>query len=84
MLREAFGDVGRHALLIEVDQPQRRLAAWSSQNGVPFIDLLPDFRQAGAQQVLYFPHDGHWNPAGHALAGKLIRADLVRLSLLQP
>ena len=38
--------------------------------GLEYIDLLPVFREAvknGAEQ-LYFREDGHWNPAGHALA----------------
>lgn len=41
---------------------------------IEYVDLLPVFRKAinsGAEQ-LYFREDGHWNPAGHALAAKTL------------
>jgi lysophospholipase L1-like esterase len=44
------------------------------QAGVMLVDLTEGFRQAaGAQpERYYFPHDEHWNAAGHALAGRLL------------
>jgi lysophospholipase L1-like esterase len=37
------------------------------------IDLLPEFAEHVAQgELLYFTHDTHWNPQGHALAAQII------------
>lgn len=63
------------------DLPQQKLAAWAARTGAPLIDLLPDFRAAPAATPLYFRDDPHWNTAGHALAARLLRADLIRLGL---
>lgn len=53
----------------------RTLAA---QRGWLFIDLLEPFSQrAAAGELLYYVYDGHWNQAGHDLAGQVI-ADFMR------
>ena len=45
----------------------RRLLA---EAGIPVVDLLPQFQQAAAAgNTLHLRHDGHWTPAGQALAG---------------
>ncbi len=43
--------------------------------GVQFIDLFPSFSQRGSD--LYFPHDFHWSPSGHALAAQLTSEALI-------
>lgn len=44
------------------------------QKGVALLDLTGDFRAAAGNRPLtyYFPHDSHWNEAGHDLVGKLL------------
>jgi lysophospholipase L1-like esterase len=44
-----------------------RLRAFARSENVLFVDLLPVLRQH-RDEGLYFPRDGHWTPAGHALA----------------
>jgi hypothetical protein len=40
------------------------------------VDLLAPFRQQIGAQQLYFVVDGHWTPAGHAQAHRLLREKL--------
>jgi lysophospholipase L1-like esterase len=58
-----------------------RLRRFGAARDVPVVDLLPVVRtQPG--RALYFPRDGHWTPAGHALAATVI-ADAVSPLLAQ-
>lgn len=53
----------------DLEKPQAILAAFASENGIPFIDLLPALRAARATGgPLYFRTDIHWTPRGHAVA----------------
>jgi lysophospholipase L1-like esterase len=59
--------------------PNRRLAAILDEAGVPYLDLLPAFREAATQPEtppLYFRFDFHWTPDGHALAAQAVEAFL--------
>lgn len=54
-----------------LDQPQARLVQFLRENGIHYLDLLPEFRKAAASGTkLYFPIDGHWNVEGHRLAAE--------------
>jgi acetyltransferase AlgX (SGNH hydrolase-like protein) len=55
----------------------RRLDAICKAEAIPYIEPSEDFREAAKQGPLYYPHDPHWNAAGHHLAGKLL-AEYVR------
>lgn len=49
------------------------LASWADEANIRFVDPVSHFREiAGQGQLLYYPYDGHWTPAGHAAAGRLI------------
>jgi lysophospholipase L1-like esterase len=48
---------------------------WARRAGVPCLDLTNDFRQS--MTPLYYPQDGHFNPAGHRRAAELL-ADFLR------
>ncbi|MCC7046394.1 MAG: SGNH/GDSL hydrolase family protein [Alphaproteobacteria bacterium] len=51
------------------------VAAAARRHGVGFVDLHPLFAVAWQRdhQRFDFPHDGHWNMRGHALAARAIR-----------
>lgn len=55
---------------LDIDVPQRSLAAFARDRGVPFLDLRPGM--AAADQRLYVEGEGHLTNAGHAVAGRLI------------
>ncbi len=69
----------------DLEQPSRAAEQVAQQAGVPFLDLLPLFRQAAASsEPLHLRVDGHWTPAGERLAGEAT-ADFLRGSgLLAP
>ncbi len=52
--------------------PNRRIARYCAERGIPFLDLEPAFaghaRRGGPP--LRWKYDGHWNAAGHALAAR--------------
>ena len=61
------------------------LAHWASGEGIHYIDPVGYFRQISARgEKLYYPYDGHWTPAGHAAAGRLIVDYLEERALLDP
>ncbi len=53
-------------------RPQRSARAMAEREGIPFLDLIPGFREAKDQGPLYFPSHAHWNQAGHRRAAELI------------
>jgi hypothetical protein len=57
-------------------RPNRLLAAELSREGIPYLDLLPVFDEAGRHTRLYKPRDTHWNIAGNRLAARTIAAFL--------
>ena len=44
---------------------------------IDYIDLYPQFLQAGKAQSLYRPGDSHWNIAGNRLAAEIIERNIV-------
>lgn len=57
----------------QLDSAAARLAQMADDSEIAFFNLLPGFRAEAEQgHMLYFPADGHWNPAGHELAARLI------------
>ncbi|GAB4536202.1 MAG: hypothetical protein Kow0063_21390 [Anaerolineae bacterium] len=67
------------------EAPNRRLAVILDEGGIPYLDLLPIFREAARYPEtppLYFRYDFHWTPAGHALAAQAVDAFLHASGLL--
>lgn len=74
---------GRRGLAIPIDfndprgpwqkELEKRLAAV----GIPYIDLLPEFKASGIYP-LYFSNDGHFRESGHKLAAEIIFEKLQR------
>ncbi len=68
----------------DMEHPNRVLRTFLEAEGIPYLDLLEVFRQRTQEQgaELYYPRDGHWNVAGHRLAGEEIGAWLVASGLV--
>ena len=56
----------------DTEQPNRVLRQIANSLDVPYLDLLPIFRDHAqdSQPPLHLIHDGHWNPAGERLTGE--------------
>jgi hypothetical protein len=65
-------------------KPDRLMTRFLAQRGIPTIPLLDEFRVRFGDDAMpgYFARDGHWAPAGHALAAQRIAAGLHQLALV--
>ncbi len=52
--------------------PQQRLRAYSQEQGIPMLDLLPALRDANKEERVYHLRDTHWNARGNRIAGEAI------------
>lgn len=69
VLRHAAHDADRFAW----ERPQQVLAEHCRERDVPYVDLLPAFREAEARgSALYLRNEPHWSAEGQALAATLL------------
>ncbi len=54
---------------------------WADSNQIKFISLHQGFKEAGLFP-LFYSYDGHFNSAGHQLAGTILFKELVRRELI--
>ena len=66
------GTVVRETWLTSQSDVEARLSAWAMARGIPFLSLTEAFRSANGHARLNFPLDGHWTPAGHAVAARAL------------
>ncbi|NJN92849.1 MAG: hypothetical protein HC875_01530 [Anaerolineales bacterium] len=67
-------------LTLDLELPNQRLGTFLAMEQIPYLDLLPVFRQAAtdpATPPLHFRHDGHWTVTGHRLAAESIQKFLL-------
>ena len=79
--RTLAGNPGMPALNLDLEAPNRRLTAFLEAANIPYLDLVPVFRQAAGRPEtppLHFRHDQHWTPAGHRLAADAMAEFLQR------
>ncbi len=74
------------AVAVRVAGPQRRLAAFCRERGIPFLDLIPAYRAYGENHNLkgdrLFPDGTHPTPEANRVAAEAIHAFLLKLGLL--
>ena len=68
----------------DTEQPNRVLRELADRLAVPYLDLLPVFREQAqaAPTPLHLSHDGHWTPAGERLAGESLADFLTNQGLV--
>jgi hypothetical protein len=74
--RAVLGRNGRSEGDYDLEAPQKRLAELFAADGIPYVDLLPDFLQRAGDGALYRPRDTHWSRAGNLLATEVLMRHL--------
>ena len=70
-----------HDVQWDLNGPERRVLSWCALNDVRCVPLSPAFVAArDASPRLHWHFDGHWTPAGHALAAETM-AEALRASV---
>jgi hypothetical protein len=70
---------------LQITAPTDKLGEIVDRLGVPYINLLPPFEKAFAQNPhLYYEFDKHWTAAGHAVAAQAIDRALRERGLTAP
>ncbi|MBU0617290.1 MAG: hypothetical protein KKI02_06220 [Planctomycetes bacterium] len=64
----------------DLDKPDRRIRRLCNEDDIPFFAMEPLFRiEPEKGRRLHFPINGHWNPEGNDLAGRLMAEFLLGL-----
>ncbi len=71
-----FGDSGLDSGL-DLLKPQREFARFFGEQGIDYVDLLPDLRELATTEELYLPYDHHWTVRGNEVAGALLAGRLL-------
>lgn len=66
--------------MFDIKRPHKILEEFGRVHGVPIIDLLPAFADAGARGEELTR--GHWTAAGHRVAAEAIAREVVRMPFL--
>jgi hypothetical protein len=84
--QELLAGLGLSGDDLDLDRPQRLLAAWAAQRGVAAVDLLPAFRrhqrEHPADNLYHYP-DAHLNVVGHRAAADAIQADAAAMQEIE-
>jgi hypothetical protein len=68
------------AASLDWDLPGKTLGSLCAALGVPLVDLTARFRATGRPRDFYYPHNGHWNTAGHDQVARWILEEAPALS----
>jgi hypothetical protein len=71
---------------ITLDRPQQVIRGFAGPEGIPVIDLLPEFTRWQAARDgrrLFLRLDGHLTEDGHALATEIVARELVGRGLVR-
>ena len=61
----------------------RYVEKMTAADSIPYLSLYDAFRADSEPARLYFPYDGHWSPAGHALAAAAVAREIERRGMLR-
>lgn len=77
---ESLGYQVEPAWMTRPCRTEQALENWAEKAGVPYLDLTDEFRRSS--ETLYYPKDGHFNPAGQAKAAEMLARFLSKSGLL--
>jgi lysophospholipase L1-like esterase len=79
-IRDQYG-VGRNRVHLN-DRSFRKLEKFASENGIPFVNATPMFRQDPKPASLFLASDFHFTPRGHDLYADVLAKALVEHGLV--
>jgi hypothetical protein len=84
-IRETKAVPSKEGLCVEDAPEHKRLEMTLTDLGIPFVGLLPKFRQRNHiyEEGLYRMSDQHWNQNGHRLAAEEISASILSSGWLE-
>jgi SGNH hydrolase-like domain, acetyltransferase AlgX len=72
-----FGKFNYDPKNYDLELMQKILRGFLEAESIPYVDLLPRFRETGKQESLYLLRDTHWNDAGNRLAATILQERLL-------
>jgi hypothetical protein len=71
------------AYVTDPRRPQRLINEFCAAAMLNCIDPLDDLLKLEARERTYYPLDGHWTPASHALAARLVAQRFAELEMIR-
>lgn len=59
------------------DRPERILQRFAEEQNISFVSMFDHFRKAAKTTTLFYRYDGHFTPAGHAVAAEALSSFVV-------
>lgn len=66
---------------LDFEKPERLLGEIAARQGIPYVPLIPFFKEHAGDRLTVFPCDGHWNAYGHELAAEAIQTKLQTIGI---
>lgn len=80
-IRDQYG-IGQHTVHLN-DRPFRKLAAFATEHGLPFVNATPEFRAATEPASLFLSNDFHFSVRGHQFYAQILGRFLVEHGLIR-
>ncbi len=80
LLEKLFETYNLRSQDYDVRLMQKVLSEFLDSKGIPYIDLLDEFRTKGSNGELYILRDTHWNDEGIELAASVMFSQSLRMA----
>ena len=57
---------------LDPGRPSKMIGMIAQESRIKLVDLVPVLKKQSRPEALYFPHNGHWTPKGHAIVAEVL------------